>query len=266
MPMVEGILVHNAWIKTEGLSPKVQGFCTTRHHGVSVKPFDSLNLGDHVGDNPADVQTNRQRLAQWLPSAPVWVRQVHGQTVLVVDDIADIDDVDKAQTGQAHQADALVTTRAGKVLGILTADCMAVVMANDAGTVLGVAHAGWRGLVGGVLDSTLAAMRNQMPRLGAWRAWIGPCIGPAAFEVGDDVRTAFVQRDQALARHFAPGVAPHKWWCDMPAIAQKELSALGAESVKWCGLCTVNDTDRRFFSYRRDGRTGRMATVAWLLS
>lgn len=252
--------MHNAWITIEGLSAKVQGFCTTRHHGVSAKPFDSLNLGDHVGDDPARVDANRQRLSQWLPSSPVWVSQVHGHNVLLADEV----EPGSNQTDEPPKADALVTTRPGQVLGILTADCMAVVMTNEAGTVLGMAHAGWRGLVGGVLEATLQGMRGCVGDLGEWRAWIGPCIGPKAFEVGDEVQQAFVGKNPMVAKHFKPGVAPHKWLCDMPAIAKDELVALGAASVQWCGLCTVDDADRRFFSYRRDGVTGRMATVAWL--
>ena len=253
-----GASVHNAWVTIEGLSAKVQGFCTTRHHGVSQKPFDSLNLGDHVGDDLASVQANRQRLSQWLPSAPVWVRQVHGQRVVVAEKFL------VNQSDEQPEADALVTTKAGQVLGILTADCMAVVMANDAGTALGLVHAGWRGLASGVLQATLAAMCERAGALGSWRAWIGPCIGPQAFEVGDEVRDVFLQRNPVMNKHFTPGVAPHKWWCDMPAIAQDDLTALGAASVQWCGQCTVTDAERRFFSYRRDGKTGRMATVAWL--
>lgn len=247
--------MQNAWIATKGLNSKVMGFCTTRHHGVSAKPFDSLNLGDHVGDDPLCVQANRQRLSQWLPDSPVWVQQVHGDSVVVVDE---------GRPSEMAQADALVTTTPGRVLGILTADCMAVVLANDAGTVLGVAHAGWRGLAGGILQSTVQTMRGEVDSIGPWRAWIGPCIGPQAFEVGDEVREAFVALSPALEAGFKKNIAPHKWLCDMPGIARHLLFGLGADSVTWCGLCTVNDSEQRFFSYRREGRTGRMATVAWI--
>lgn len=239
----------------DNLSPKVKGFCTTRLHGVSAKPFDSLNLGDHVGDDPAHVQANRERLAQWLPGAPVWVRQVHGTAVLVAD---------HTSSTELIEADAMVTSTPGQVLGILTADCMPVVMANDEGTVLGLAHAGWRGLAAGVLQATAKTMQQEVGQLGAWRAWVGPCIGPRAFEVGDEVRETFVQIDSAFDACFTQRAAPHKWSCDMPSIASKLLQDLGAQSVAISGLCTVDDPARRFFSYRRDGQTGRMATVAWL--
>ncbi|MCD8504395.1 MAG: peptidoglycan editing factor PgeF [Burkholderiaceae bacterium] len=247
--------MHNAWIRIENVSPKVQGFCTTRHHGVGSKPFDSLNLGDHVGDDPACVQANRERLAQWLPAPPVWVEQVHGTNVLVLSGPV---------RDRLIQADAIVTNRSAQVLGILTADCMPVVLANDEGTVLGLAHAGWRGLANGVLQQTLIAMHDQVRELGTWRAWIGPCISARAFQVGDEVRRAFMAVDPALAACFTPDVAPHKWLCDLPSIAKSILLAAGARSVAWCGHCTVSDPANRFFSYRRDGQTGRMATVAWL--
>ena len=247
--------LKNAWIAFEGLTNQVHGFCTTRHHGVSDKPFDSLNLGDHVGDDPSRVSINRQRLAQWLPDAPTWVRQVHGNSVLVVDG--------PLESGVV-EADALVTTARGRVLGILTADCMSVVICDDAGTVLGLAHAGWRGLVGGVLQAAVVSMRQQVGTLGRWRAWIGPCISARAFQVGDDVREEFLAFDSSLAAYFTPDDAPHKWRCDLPGIAKAILLGMGAVNVTWCGLCTVNDRANRFFSYRRDGQTGRMATVAWL--
>lgn len=242
-------------IPIEGLSRSIGGFCTTRQHGFSVTPFDSFNLADHVGDDPVQVERNRQLLAHSLPQAPVWVRQVHGTRVL------DASAMDEATD---FEADALVTTTPGQVLGILTADCMAVVMADDAGQVLGLAHAGWRGLAVGVLQATFAAMQNRASALGPWRAWIGPCIGPRAFEVGSEVREAFLQIDAGLSRHFVKDAAPHKWRCNMPAIATDLLATLGAEAVHWCGLCTVDDEHQRFFSYRRQPQTGRMATVAWI--
>lgn len=248
-------MTHSAWIRPQGLGASLQGFTTTRLHGVSVKPYDSLNLGDHVGDAPDDVAANRQRLNQWLPSPPIWVRQVHGTRVVNADLLL----------GQpTTDADALITTESRRVLGMLTADCLPVVMVNENATVLGLAHAGWRGLAGGVLAQTVAAMRECQPALGHWRAWIGPCISATAFQVGNDVRDAFFQIDPTLIRHFTADHAPHKWRCDLPAIAQSVLLGLGATSVQWCGLCTATDPAQRFFSYRRDGQTGRMATVVWL--
>ncbi|UOD49639.1 peptidoglycan editing factor PgeF [Orrella daihaiensis] len=247
-------------IAIEGLTPRVQGFCTTRHRGASAKPYDSFNLGNHVGDSVASVMANRQQLSQWLPSAPIWVDQVHGTNVLVVDRSCNSETILSGLT----QADALVTTTPKQPLGILTADCMSVVIANGTGTVLGLAHAGWRGLAAGVLQATVKTMREQNGELGAWRAWIGPCIGMQAFEVGSEVREAFLAKDPELAKCFVPHGALHKWLCDLPGIARKILHDHGASSVVWCGLCTVNDPANRFFSYRRDGQTGRMATVAWI--
>lgn len=249
------IMTRGAWVRAQGLGTGVQGFTTTRAHGVSHKPFDSLNLGDHVGDRPEHVATNRQRLNQRLPAPPVWVRQVHGTRVV---DAADV--IGRPVT----EADALVTTEPGLVLGILTADCLPVILVDERATVLGLAHAGWRGLASGVLGNTLAQMRDRQPSLENWHAWIGPCISAPAFQVGDEVRDTFFQVDPAYAGCFLPDDAPHKWRCDLPAIAKAMLLGLGATSVQWCGLCTATDADRRFFSYRRDGQTGRMATVAWL--
>ena len=247
--------MHGIRVGFEGLGQSVQGFTTTRQRGVSAKPFDSFNLGDHVGDDPQHVQSNRQRLNQWVPSPPVWVEQVHGTQVL---------DAQSVLGQPISQADGLVTNRVGQVLGILTADCMPVVLASDTSQVLGLAHAGWRGLVNGVLSNTLVAMQQSQPDIGPWRAWIGPCIGPQAFQVGDDVRDAFVTLNPVLEHCFTKDVAPHKWHCDMPGIAKIQLKALGAQSVTWCGFCTATDPAQRFYSYRRDGQTGRMATVAWL--
>lgn len=248
-------------IAIDGLSAGVSGFCTTRANGVSVEPYASLNLGAHVGDDLDCVKRNRAILTQHLPSEPIWLDQVHGCAVL---------DASVLDANTDRRADALVTTVPGQVLGILTADCMAVVLADDQARVLGLAHAGWRGLAGGVLQSTIAAMQDktsqvgQSGEMGPWRAWISPCIGPDAFEVGSEVREAFLSIDRRLIDCFTAGIAPHKWHCNMPAIATRILLALGASSVQWCGHCTVLDEQQRFFSYRREGRTGRMATVAWL--
>jgi YfiH family protein len=243
------------WIRVQGLSAALDGYCTTRSHGFSAPPYAGLNLGEHVGDDSHCVRQNRDFLTQHLPSAPIWVEQVHGTRVIDASAMPLVGD---------RRADALITDVPGQVLGILTADCMPVVLASDSGQVLGLAHAGWRGLAAGVLTTTVAAMRTKAGSLPTWRAWIGPCIGPQAFEVGSEVRDAFLQIDPKLVDCFTKLAAPHKWHCNMPAIAQKRLLELGAESVHWCGLCTVLDEHRRFFSYRRDGTTGRMATVAWL--
>ncbi|MFT8274373.1 peptidoglycan editing factor PgeF [Kerstersia gyiorum] len=232
-------------------------FTTTRQGGSSVAPFDSLNLGAAAGDDAQAVARNRNRLAAALPGAPVWLRQVHG--IHVHDADAD------TQPGTAEpEADAAVTTHARRVLAILTADCLPVVIAEAHGKALGAAHAGWRGLAGGVLEATLAALRQKCPDPVGWRAWIGPAIGPAAFEVGEEVRQAFVSVDAVAADAFQPRPGmPGKWLANLPALAERRLRLAGVEVVAQSGECTFSDT-QAFFSYRRDGMTGRQATLAWL--
>ncbi|MBU4612812.1 peptidoglycan editing factor PgeF [Achromobacter sp. GG226] len=228
--------------------PGVRVGVTTRAGGASAPPFDTFNLGDHVGDDPAAVAHNRARLRQAMPDDPCWLRQVHGTHV---------HDADAVHDG-LPEADAAVTTRVGRLLAILTADCLPVVLTDTQGRVLGVAHAGWRGLAGGVLEATLAALKARAPDA-RWQAWIGPAIGPSAFEVGADVLSAFPD----ATRFFVPRDGhPGKWWCDLPGLATARLAAAGVEDVVCSDLCTV--ADARFYSYRRDGQTGRIATVAWL--
>ncbi|WP_323028962.1 polyphenol oxidase family protein [Castellaniella defragrans] len=177
--------------------PGVRYFSTWRVGGVSLPPRDSLNLGLHVGDDPLAVRENRLRLRRALPGDPLWLEQVHGTDVFDADAAPE-----DAAAGPAPRADAAVTTRRGRPLAIMTADCLPVVLADEAGTVLGVAHAGWRGLAAGVLENTLAAMRRRAPAARGWRAWIGPGIGPAAFQVGAEVREAFLDQDPGLAACF----------------------------------------------------------------
>lgn len=232
--------------------PGVQAFCTTRSGGVGLSPYDSFNLGAHAGDDPAAVAENRARLRSVLPADPLWLRQVHGAAVW---------DADQAQPGVVPEADAAVSAQAGRVLAILTADCLPVVIAG--GGALGVAHAGWRGLAAGVLEATVAAVRARATPQAPLQAWIGPAIGPDAFQVGSDVYQAFTEADASATAAFRrdPSHAD-KWLADLPALAEARLRAAGVETVVACGVCTVSDP--RFFSYRRDGKTGRMATVAWL--
>ena len=242
-------------IPLQGLSSRVGGFTTTRLGGCSEGVYASLNLGDHVDDLPTRVQENRRRLAELLPSEPIWMEQVHGTCVV---DVANLD----AQ--QRPQADGLLTSTPGQVLAVLTADCLPIVLADDAGQLLAVVHAGWRGLAAGVLQNAVWVMQQKVGALGPWRAWIGPCISGSAFQVGQEVRLAFVENRPALAGAFKPDDTPLKWRCDLPAIAHHILLELGARHVQSSGLCTVFDGANRFFSYRRDGQTGRIATVAWL--
>lgn len=226
---------------------QVRALITTRAGGASVGPYASLNLADHVGDDPAAVRANRARLRALLPTEPVWLEQVHGTDVL------------RVETGGARRADAAVSRAPGTVCAVLTADCLPVLLADRAGTVVAAAHAGWRGLSAGVLERTVVAMDTDPGQL---LAWLGPAIGPDAFQVGDEVRAAFLAADAAAAAAFRPD-GPGKWRADLYALARQRLARAGVQAVYGGGLCTFSDPGR-FFSYRRDGTTGRMASLIWL--
>ncbi len=242
--------MSDAWIVPAWPAPaNVKALSTTRAGGVGTAPFDSLNLGTHVGDDPAVVAANRARLRGLLPAEPCWLNQVHGTTV-----------VDLASHAGVPDADAAVSRRPGAVCVVMTADCLPVLLCDRAGTVVGAAHAGWRGLQGGVIEATVRAM--GVPAAGLV-AWLGPAIGPDAFEVGDEERAAFVADDPAAAAAFRPAGPAGKWLADLYLLARQRLAALGVASVHGGDACTVTDA-ARFFSYRRDGRTGRMASLVWL--
>lgn len=230
--------------------PGVVAFTTLRHGaGVSAAPFDHFNLGTRAGDDPDAVARNRAELGErfGLPGAPRWLRQVHGTTVAV-------------EPGDGEpEADAAVTREPGRVLAILTADCLPVVFAARDGSEIGAAHAGWRGLAAGVLETTVAAMRTEPAGL---LAWLGPAAGPQAYEVGQEVFDAFAHRDPGAADAFA-ATRPGHWRVDLYALARMRLAAAGVAGVHGGGLCTISDP-ARFFSHRRDGRGGRMATLAWI--
>ncbi|MNX52463.1 Laccase domain protein YfiH [compost metagenome] len=235
--------------------PGVTYFCTTRAGGVGVAPHDTLNLGRRAGDDPAAVTENRRRVRAAVPGDPLWLRQVHGSEVV---------DADSPDLPDEPALDASVTSHPGRVLAIMVADCLPVVIADADGKVLGAAHAGWRGLAGGVLEHTLAAMRAKAPAATGWRAWVGPGIGPQAFEVGQDVLDAFTADDPATARYFTPRPGlPGKWLADLAGLADFRLRRAGVQEVALSGMCTVSQA-QRFFSYRRDTETGRMALLAWL--
>lgn len=235
--------------------PGVTYFCTTRAGGVGVAPHDTLNLGLRAGDDPATVTENRRRVRAAVPADPLWLRQVHGSEVV---------DADAPDLPDEPALDASVTSQPGRVLAIMVADCLPVVIADADGKVLGAAHAGWRGLAGGVLEHTLAAMRAKAPEATGWRAWVGPGIGPQAFEVGQDVLDAFTADDPATARYFTPRPGlPGKWLADLAGLADFRLRRAGVKEVALSGMCTVSQA-QRFFSYRRDTETGRMALLAWL--
>lgn len=240
--------------------PGVLGFVTGRAGGVSRGPWGlegdrpgGLNLGARCGDDPEAVRENRRRLAAALPSEPVWLRQVHGAAVHVA----------REQAGEEPMADAAVTDRPGQVLSVLTADCLPVMFADDRGRAVGVAHAGWRGLSGGVLERTVEAMRALLPAGAALQAWLGPAIGQPAFEVGDDVLDAFIAQDPLAAQAFAPGVRPGKWQADLFLLARRRLAAAGVARIDGGGFCTFADSGR-FWSYRRRADSGRMASLIWI--
>jgi YfiH family protein len=229
--------------------PGVVAFTTLRHGaGVSAAPFDRFNLGSRCGDVPEDVASNRAELSQrfGLPSPPRWLRQVHGTS-------------DAVEPGDDEpEADAAVTRMPGTALAILTADCLPVVLASEDGNEVAAAHAGWRGLAAGVLEATVAAMQAAPERV---LAWLGPCAGPQAYEVGQDVFDAFLARDPRAAAAFV-ATRPGHWRVDLYALARQCLLAAGVARVHGGGLCTISDP-QRFYSHRRDRRTGRMATLVW---
>lgn len=238
--------------------PDVEGGSTLRRGpGVSPPPFDTLNLGGHRaadGDSAANVQANRAALQQalGLPSAPVWLRQVHGTAVF------DTDADSMRGPSDEPEADAAVTRRAGVVLAVLHADCLPVLLCSDDGEVLGAAHAGWRGLAAGVVESTVEAMRVPGGRL---IAWLGPAAGPLNYEIGEEVRTAFVAADAGAATAFV-ATRPGHWRVDLYALARRRLAALGVRRVQGGGRCSIGEP-AAFFSHRRDARTGRMASLLW---
>jgi YfiH family protein len=241
--------------------PKVHAAFTLRCGGVSAGPFDSLNLGAHVGDEAAGVAENRRRVRARLslPEEPSWIEQVHGVEVI------DLDAAAPATPAAQHTraagmpvADAAISRRAGHVCVVQVADCLPVLLATRDGSAVGAAHAGWRGLAAGVLEATVKRLAAKPADL---LAWLGPAIGAAHFEVGAEVRQAFVAHDAAAADAFAAN-ARGRWQCDLAGLARRRLSALGIDEAFGGNWCTYADASR-FFSYRRDGRCGRMAALIW---
>lgn len=226
----------------------VRAAVSTRIGGVSAGPYASLNLGDHVGDEPAAVAENRAILRQvlGLPAEPAWLRQVHGTCSV------------DAATGAGCEADAVHAAAPGGVCAVLTADCLPVLFCRRDGSRVAAAHAGWRGLADGVLESVLAAFGSGPDEV---LAWLGPAIGPDAFEVGEEVRQRFIDHDPRAVSAFKPSLAG-RWLADLYALARLRLAQAGVEAVFGGGECTFHDTGR-FFSYRRDGATGRMASLIW---
>ena len=231
----------------------VKALQTTRAGGVSHAPYVSLNLGAHVNDDAIAVAQNRQLLSPYLPSEPVWVNQVHG-----------IEVIDAAQSTCLQNADASFTTKANVVCVTMTADCLPVLLCDQAGTVVAAVHAGWRGLCDGVIEAAVNKFSVVPSEI---LAWLGPAIGPNAFEVGEDVRQQFIQQDSCAEQAFS--AFDEKWLCNMYLIAQQRLTKLGVRQIYGGGInedfCTYTD-ETRFFSFRRDNVTGRMASLIWLAS
>ena len=225
----------------------VRACVTTRAGGVSQAPYDSLNLGDHVGDAAAAEAANRQRLTSHFNIQPAWLSQVHGVNVV------------PAAPEQVAEADGNWTATPGIACTAMTADCLPALFCDRAGSKVAAAHAGWRGLVNGVLEATVAAL--DVPP-GELLVWLGPAIGPGNFEVGAEVREAFVRRHPQAAEAFAPGAVEGKFLADIYQLARIRLAVVGVTAVYGGGLCTIDDT--RFFSYRRANPTGRFASLVWL--
>lgn len=228
---------------------RVRAVQTTRAGGCSPAPWHGFNLGDHVGDAAGNVSANRAALRRLLPGEPLWLRQVHGIAVA---------DADLAVS--PVEADAACARLAGKVCAVMTADCLPVLFCDRAGSVVAAAHAGWRGLLGGVLEATLTKMAVPPGQI---MVWLGPAIGPERFEVGDEVRAAFLAHDPLAAMAFRAGL-PGKWLADIYALARRRLQMFGVHSISGGEHCTVSEPEL-FFSYRRDGVTGRMASLIWLV-
>lgn len=243
--------MNSAWIHPDWpAAASVRALSTTRQHGFSDPPYHSLNLGRCTDDDPEAVRLNHDYLREYggLPGDAFWLRQVHGTTVVAAHD-----------SPPEPQADAVWTDQRGLPCGVLAADCLPVLLCDWAGTRVAAAHAGWRGLAAGVLEATVAALQTKPERL---MAWLGPAIGPHRFEVGDEVRQAFLDVDPGATDAFR-GAGAGRWYADIYRLAARRLRALGVVSIHGGGFCTHTDRDR-FFSYRRDGKTGRMGTVIWL--
>ena len=238
-------LVYPRWSAPAGIG----ACCTTRSGGVSAGPWADLNLGLHVDDHEADVLNNRARLREQLdlPAEPDWIHQTHGIDVVTLED------------EPGRDADAAITREPGRVAVVMIADCLPILLCNRSGTEVAAVHAGWRGLQAGVVGAAVRAMHSPPAEL---LAWIGPAISQPCFEVGDEVRAAFIGTDPATAIRFSAN-RPGHWLCDLAGIAEDWLGKLGVAEVSRSDECTYRDAER-FYSYRRDGVTGRMASLIWI--
>lgn len=249
--MADLIELKNSLLLPDWPAPKrVRAVSTTRLGGVSLPPYDSLNLGDHVGDVPERVAVNRRWLWQVLelPAEPFWLNQIHGNHVVMAE-----------QVDTPVEADAAYTRQIGPVCVVMTADCLPILLCDRAGSCVAAAHGGWRGLAGGVIAATVKCMGCAPEAL---QAWLGPAIGSTAFEVGSEVRQTFLELDPGSSVCFQPSPAG-RWLADIYELARQQLRALGITAIYGGDWCTFSERER-FFSYRRDGRTGRMASLIWL--
>lgn len=237
--------IHAHW----NVAPVIKAGMTLRTGGHSHPPYYSLNLGAHVGDIPEQVEKNRAELRQGLnlPSDPIWLNQTHSSRCII------------AGQDNHNNADAIISHERDRVLAIMTADCLPILLTNKSATIIAAVHAGWKGLVGGVLENTLLKMQCHPEEL---IAWIGPAIGPCHFEVGHDVYDIFVQKDAQNKAHFTPHSTQGKFYANLPGIAQLLLQKFGVQDVYCSNLCTYQHSES-LFSYRRDGVTGRMASLIW---
>lgn len=241
--------MNELWLRADWPAPRgVHAVTTLRGGGASAGPFASLNPALHVGDNPAHVGENRRLIREMLhlPGEPVWLEQVHGVCVVQADAVHGL-----------QQADAGFTAVKGVVCAVMTADCLPVLLCTQSGTAVAAVHGGWRGLLDGIIENAVAALPNE-----PLYAWLGPAIGPSCFEVGGEVRAAFVARAPFYADAFTP-LKNGKWLADIYWLGRLALRALGVDAIYGGGYCTMTD-EARFFSYRRDGRTGRMASLIWM--
>jgi YfiH family protein len=240
-----------SWIEPDWPVPShIRAITTTRQGGVSLPPFDGLNLADHVGDDPKSVSRNRRLLREslGLPTEPLWLTQVHGCNVLEAGDYS-----------EGVEADGAFAHTQGQVCAVLTADCLPLLLCDREGGQVAAVHAGWRGLAAGVIEAALKRFSAPAEEI---LAWLGPAIGPQAFEVGDEVRDAFTQYAPSSADAFVANHPGH-WLADIYLLARQRLMVCGVGFVGGGDCCTVTDA-KRFFSYRRDGKTGRMASLIWI--
>jgi len=236
------------WLTPDWPAPAwVRACITTRSGGLSAAPFDSFNLGEHVEDDPVAVAKNRQRLISQLGCKPAWLRQVHGVSVV------------SAEPGDVAEADASWTATPNVACTVMTADCLPVLFCDRAGSRVAAAHAGWRGLAGGVLEATLDALAVVPEDV---LVWLGPAIGAQAFEVGAEVRDAFMAAHPQAGEAFVASINPHRFMADIYQLARIRLAARGVTAVYGGGFCTYSDP--RFYSYRRAAQTGRFASLIWL--